>query len=187
MADIETIELDGLNFAEVAAPSTPSAASVIVYAKSDGKLYIKDDAGTETDLTAGGAASLSYVQNQLSADVAMASANTYYDGPAVTLSAGTWLLTGTVTHDGLANATLVTAKLWDGTTVAASCETLVYGGAAGRDMAALPLSAVVVIAAGTPTWKISVAANAVTTNIKAAAPENGAGNNASTLVAVKIA
>lgn len=60
MANIETIELDGLNFAEVAAPATPSAASVIVYAKSDGKLYLKDDAGTETDLTATGAGGVTF-------------------------------------------------------------------------------------------------------------------------------
>lgn len=39
---------------EIAAPSTPAAGTVHIYAKSDGKLYIKDDAGTETDLTGGG-------------------------------------------------------------------------------------------------------------------------------------
>lgn len=39
---------------EIAAPSTPASGKVTVYAKSDGKLYIKDDAGTETDLTSGG-------------------------------------------------------------------------------------------------------------------------------------
>lgn len=38
------------------APSTPAAGKVSVYAKADGKLYIKDDAGTETDLTAAGSA-----------------------------------------------------------------------------------------------------------------------------------
>lgn len=42
-------------FKEIAAPATPAAGYVAVYAKSDGKLYIKDDAGTETDLTAAGA------------------------------------------------------------------------------------------------------------------------------------
>lgn len=36
---------------EIASPSTPASGKVAVYAKSDGKLYIKDDAGTETDLT----------------------------------------------------------------------------------------------------------------------------------------
>jgi len=41
-------------FAEIAAPSTPSAGYVELYAKSDHKLYIKDSTGTETDLTAAG-------------------------------------------------------------------------------------------------------------------------------------
>jgi len=46
---------------EIAAPGTPATGYVYIYPKSDGKLYIKDDAGTETDLTAtGGSSSLSY-------------------------------------------------------------------------------------------------------------------------------
>jgi hypothetical protein len=42
--------------AEVAAPSTPASGLVVVYAKSDGKVYSKDDAGTETELAAASAA-----------------------------------------------------------------------------------------------------------------------------------
>lgn len=38
-------------YTEVAAPSTPAAGEVIVYAKSDGLVYAKDDAGTETALS----------------------------------------------------------------------------------------------------------------------------------------
>src|ERR1051326_1672605 len=37
---------------EIAAPSTPAAGTVHIYAKSDKHLYIKDSTGTETDLTA---------------------------------------------------------------------------------------------------------------------------------------
>ena len=40
------------------APETPAAGKVAVYAKADGKLYIKDDVGTETDLTSTGSGSL---------------------------------------------------------------------------------------------------------------------------------
>lgn len=36
---------------EAAAPGTPPTGMVYVYVKADGKIYIKDDAGTETDLT----------------------------------------------------------------------------------------------------------------------------------------
>jgi len=38
---------------EIATPATPAANKVNLYAKSDGHLYQLDDAGTETDLTAG--------------------------------------------------------------------------------------------------------------------------------------
>jgi hypothetical protein len=47
---------------EVAAPSTPAAGTVHIYAKSDGHLYIKDDAGTETDLTGGGGGAIAPLQ-----------------------------------------------------------------------------------------------------------------------------
>jgi hypothetical protein len=52
-----TVTLDdtgALTVPEMAAPSTPASGKVAVYAKADGKLYIKDDAGAETDLTATG-------------------------------------------------------------------------------------------------------------------------------------
>lgn len=41
-------------FKEITAPATPASGYVSVYAKADGKLYAKDDAGTEYDLTATG-------------------------------------------------------------------------------------------------------------------------------------
>lgn len=46
-------DVAALKFAESAAPSTPASGFAAIYVKSDGKLYLKDDAGTETDLTAG--------------------------------------------------------------------------------------------------------------------------------------
>lgn len=44
----------GWTFSEISAPATPAANKVSLYAKSDGLLYSKDDAGTET-LVSGGA------------------------------------------------------------------------------------------------------------------------------------
>jgi hypothetical protein len=43
-----------LLMSEVTAPATPASATVVVYAKADGLLYSKDDAGVET-LVSGGA------------------------------------------------------------------------------------------------------------------------------------
>lgn len=53
MANIETLAADTRYFAEAAAPSTPSAGQVVTYAKSDGLVYSKDDAGVETAMSHG--------------------------------------------------------------------------------------------------------------------------------------
>ena len=53
MADLETAAKTKSTFAEGAAPGTPSAATVIAYAKADGLMYSKDDAGTETLMSSG--------------------------------------------------------------------------------------------------------------------------------------
>lgn len=37
-----------MRFDEIAAPGTPPAGSVYVYAKADGRMYSKDDAGVES-------------------------------------------------------------------------------------------------------------------------------------------
>lgn len=50
MAKIEEITAPSLTYAEVAAPATPAAGKVVIYAKADGLMYSKDDAGVETCL-----------------------------------------------------------------------------------------------------------------------------------------
>lgn len=54
MAKLSAITTPSLTFDEGAAPSTPASGDVILYAKTDGLLYSKDDAGAET-LVSGGA------------------------------------------------------------------------------------------------------------------------------------
>lgn len=123
-------------------------------------------------------------ESSLAADVPMSVINTYYDGPSVVLGPGTWLLTGTVTVEyGTVNNN-VTAKLWNGTTVEASTEAAVH--TVAQLQLSLSLSGIVTIASGTETWKISVANQRTDGNILAAAPTNGAGNNASFLRAIRI-
>lgn len=58
MANIETLLADTRYWAEVAAPSTPAAGSVVTYAKSDGLMYSKDDAGVETLMSSGSSGSV---------------------------------------------------------------------------------------------------------------------------------
>lgn len=50
--------LSKITLTEAAAPATPDSGKLALYAKTDGKAYIKDDTGTETDLTASGGSSL---------------------------------------------------------------------------------------------------------------------------------
>lgn len=61
MAKASDNQFPKVTFAESAAPATPAAGLAFVYVKADGKVYLKNDAGTETDLTlgsSGGAPSL---------------------------------------------------------------------------------------------------------------------------------
>lgn len=53
--DLDAAVVDGyIVFNEESAPGTADSGTVRAYAKVDGHLYIKDDAGTEYDLTGGG-------------------------------------------------------------------------------------------------------------------------------------
>ncbi len=54
MAKIQDVDIPHLEFAEAAAPGTGAAAITRIYAKADGLMYSKDDAGVET-LMSGGA------------------------------------------------------------------------------------------------------------------------------------
>lgn len=52
-----------LTMDEVAAPSTPASGKFAIYPKSDGKLYTLNDAGTETEVGAGGSSGINYIDN----------------------------------------------------------------------------------------------------------------------------
>lgn len=54
-----------IDFDEAAAPATPAAAQVRLYAKADGLLYSKDDAGTETLVSGGAAGSTNLAGSEL--------------------------------------------------------------------------------------------------------------------------
>lgn len=64
-------DVGAITVPEMAAPSTPGANKVSIYAKSDGKLYIKDDAGTETDLTATGSGDVVGQASSIDSEIAL--------------------------------------------------------------------------------------------------------------------
>ena len=155
-----------------------------ITARADGLIPIWDAAmGTHVYGISG---ALSNSNNQITADVTLTNANTFYDGPSLALTEGTWLLIGSVQTEPGVNGAGVTAKLWDGTTVAhmntSTFETGVYP-------SPVPLVGVAVVGSGGATWKISVATTNAGGKILRTAPFNATGgtNKASTLVAVQIA
>jgi hypothetical protein len=155
---------------------------------STGKVLSSNGTDISWQTPSGGSGSLSYLQSFLSADVMFAAANTFYDGPTVTLSAGTWWLSGRLMLlDPTGGSGIYSLKLWDGTTVATNYQ--ISGPGTGSWLAPPPLSAVVVVASGTPVWKVSAAwqGGAGANLIKAAGNTNISGNVASVMTAIKIA
>jgi hypothetical protein len=130
----------------------------------------------------------SYVVGQLASDVTMTTANTFYDGPSVALTAGTWELQGSVDLQTTSIATAVnfTCKVWDKTTVKG----------AGYFLGPVTTSAAVkneqmsitgiAVPTGAATWYISCTSTTASQIIKAAPGSNSPGNFASTLIATRI-
>ena len=130
--------------------------------------------------------SLASASNALSADVTMTSANTWYDGPSISLTAGTWMIDSCVTlnkgnSSGLADCA---ARITDGTTHYSSSE----GTWNTRTNAAVSfaLSAKITLAT-TTTIKVQVVSAFSSGIIKAATVFQSSGNNASNINAVRIA
>ncbi|MCB8994768.1 MAG: hypothetical protein H6538_04090 [Bacteroidales bacterium] len=129
---------------------------------------------------------LNSVTSSFTSDVSITSANTYFNGPAVTLPEGTWFISGTVTVQNTSGSSgEITAKLWDlGSIVVSSTESYVRS---GNWVVSMTVSGVVTLSSST-TLYISVASQAGINSgkIKAAAVNNSAGNNASMINAVRI-
>lgn len=70
--------------AEGAAPATPSSGQVKVYAKADGLVYSKDDAGTETPLGGGGSGQAATVR-RTAGDLATSSTS-FVDATSLTIT-----------------------------------------------------------------------------------------------------
>ena len=164
----------------------PRLVDIDITARGDGKLVAWDAAGgTHEYVSPAAGGSLSYLVNQLTGDVAMNAANTFFNGPSLALTEGTWLLVGSIMLSP-ASTDICVIKLWDGTTVAASTQ-LTF--TVGKYFTAT-LSGVAVVGPGGATWRIAAAPQSTTTGAIIATPtvnNTGLTNKASTLVAVQIA
>lgn len=129
---------------------------------------------------------LTTIFNKLGSNVAMTLANTFYDGPTAVCTAGTWLLiAGTTITSSSATGFQITTKIWDGTTALSSGELEMAQIVAGMYTDSLILAAVAT-PSSTTTYKASTAATGTGATIAAAAPNNGAGNTATWIIAIKL-
>jgi hypothetical protein len=121
----------------------------------------------------------------LASDVSMASANTWYNGPSVSLAAGTWLVMASAT----VGRTTTTAghynlRISTGLTHYASVQQ--YHASVANNWAALSCNAIITLASTTTIY--AQAAGSLTNDVlKATTPNNGSGATATGIVAVKIA
>jgi hypothetical protein len=114
----------------------------------------------------------------------MTSANTFYDGPTLTLPPGIWDVAASFTVDPVGGATVgFTAKLWDGTNVVSATETQ----SSSVPPMTLTLVGIVVVTVQA-VWKVSIAGTLSGKKILATPVDNATGltNKASLLKAVRI-
>lgn len=107
---------------DVVFPAVPASVTSIDTATGDFTLGYGLSRSTQSLL-----ANLTSITASLGADVLLNNVANYFDGPSVAQgTTGTWLVFGTVTITAPTAATMH-AKLWDGTTVIASCADSVIG------------------------------------------------------------
>lgn len=127
--------------------------------------------------------SLTNANNKLSADVALTLADTFYDGPSISLAAGTWIVICQLTFGrSVAAVCEFTGRISDGTTHHASGQVTAPSAAHYET-----LTLVTVITLGsTTTIKGQAACNTIDGSIIKAANSNASGNNSSQISAVRI-
>jgi hypothetical protein len=84
--------------------------------------------------------------NSLGANVALSNVTNYFDGPGIAQgTAGTWFVSGTVTVLDTGVAANIRGRLWDGTTVIASCNVTTN---AANTASVIALSGIIIKPAG---------------------------------------
>jgi len=143
-------------------------------------------AGTET-LTnktfavASNTLNMAPITNSLSADVALSSGASFFTGPTIAQgTSGTWFVSGTVTLVDTSSAANFNVKLWDGTTVIASCRT---SSSAVSLLTTASLSGYI----ASPAGNLRISVQDVTSTSGAIISNNSGSGNDSTITAIRIA
>jgi hypothetical protein len=181
----------------VTGPAASVDSEIALFSSTTGKIIkratttglLKATSGVIAAASAGTdyVASITSTSAALANDVQLAVSNTWYDGPSVSLAAGTWLVNAHVTVVRTATTAITYfSRISDGTTHYAS--TQAYQGSVANHSDSMSLSAIVTLA-GTTTIKIQTTSNAGATTalMKAATTANGSGNNATQITAIKVA
>jgi hypothetical protein len=185
--DIPTSDVIGLDTA--LAGKAPIAAAVPV-GGTTGQVLTKTsgaDYAAAWETPSGGGGAISYADATLAADVALAANNTWYDGPSVTLSSGTWVIhVGGHYRRGTTGAANVAIRAWDGTTAYAHAE--VYHPSV-TNVEVNPVAFGIAVLAGSATVTLQMLASSgnAAALMKAATAANGQGNIATRITAVKLA
>lgn len=134
----------------------------------------------------GGAAVLSNAEVVLTADVQLLVSNTFYDGPSITLDAGTWLIEGKAQYlKTTTTASQVTARLHDGTDTLDDAQE--YHASVANSALSFRLVRIKTFAAPvTVKLQMATTVGVATALMKATAPNNGSANNATRISAVRI-
>jgi hypothetical protein len=115
----------------------------------------------------------------------MSAANTWYAGPQVTLASGTWLVMVSATIGRTATtAGSYNIRISNGLTHYASVQQ--YHASVANNYAALSCNAIITLAAST-TIGLYASGTVAADVLRADTPNNTSGNNATGIVAVKIA
>jgi hypothetical protein len=137
---------------EQSAPATPSSGYGRHYTDTSGDPRFVNDAGVDRALV--GATEEAF----LTANVTLTTAGTTYDGPAITLGPGTWMVVAQATIANGSNNTArkATAHLYDGSAYINEhdgCSVAISG---AQTAFPVPLSAIVTVASGTKTITLRV-------------------------------
>lgn len=89
-------------------------AAVTAAKLADGAVVLTGTKVTGVLPRANGGFTPEVVRNVLGADVAMSATGTFYTGPSLTLGAGQWFVSGSITLKNTVGGDLARVRLWDG-------------------------------------------------------------------------